>query len=60
MGHFKREHQQLTTREEIFSDIQGAKYFSNFWEVKLGEESKTCFKGRFGRPLQRHLVYCHF
>ena len=53
----KREHYQITKREEITSEMAGARYFSKldashgFWQLKLGSESrKYCtFNTPFGR-----------
>lgn len=53
----KREHYQIPTREEIMSEMAGAKFFSKldashgFWQLKLDpESSKYCtFNTPFGR-----------
>ena len=53
----KREHYQIPTREDITSEMAGAKYFSKldasqgFWQIKLHEDStKYCtFNTPFGR-----------
>lgn len=53
----KREHYQIPKREEILSDMAGAKYFSKldashgFWQLKLDPESSryTTFNTPFGR-----------
>jgi len=53
----KREHYQIPTREEIISDMSGAKFFSKldasqgFWQIRLdSESSKYCtFNTPFGR-----------
>lgn len=53
----KREHYQIPTREEIISEMSGARYFTKldasqgFWQVKLEERStKYCtFNTPFGR-----------
>jgi len=53
----KREHYQIPKREEIASEMAGAKYFSKldvaqgFWQIKLDEESsRYCtFNTPFGR-----------
>ncbi|GAA6101343.1 uncharacterized protein K02A2.6-like [Tachysurus ichikawai] len=52
----KREHYQIPKREEILSDMAGAKYFSKldtshgFWQLKLDPESSryTTFNTPFG------------
>ncbi|KAK7886282.1 hypothetical protein WMY93_025903 [Mugilogobius chulae] len=53
----KREHYQIPKREEILSDMAGARYFSKldashgFWQLKLDPESSryTTFNTPFGR-----------
>lgn len=53
----KREHYQIPKREEILSDMAGAKFFSKldashgFWQLKLDPESSrfTTFNTPFGR-----------
>ena len=60
-----REHYQLPTREEIFSDIKEATVFSKldasqaFWQIPLSENTKTltCFNTPFGRYVYRRLPY---
>ncbi|XP_023806132.1 uncharacterized protein K02A2.6-like [Oryzias latipes] len=54
----KREHYQIPTREEIISEMSGAKYFTKldasqgFWQLKLDESStKYC---TFNTPFGRH------
>ena len=61
----EREHYQLPTREEIFADVQGAKYFSKldgsqaFWQIRLSPESQelTTFNTPFGRFAYKRLPY---
>lgn len=56
-NNIKREHYQIPTRDEITSDMAGAKYFSKldasqgFWQLKLHEDStKYCtFSTPYGR-----------
>lgn len=56
-NNIKREHYQIPTRDEITSDMAGAKYFSKldvsqgFWQLKLHEDStKYCtFNTPYGR-----------
>ena len=56
-ANIKREHYQIPTRDEITSEMAGAKYFSKldasqgFWQIKLHEDStKYCtFNTPFGR-----------
>lgn len=54
----KREHYQIPTREEIISEMSGARYFTKldasqgFWQLKLDESStKYC---TFNTPFGRH------
>ena len=61
----KREHHQLPSRDEIFSEVCGAVIFSKldashaFWQVKLTESSKklTTFNTPFGRYAYDRLPY---
>ena len=56
-NNIKREHYQIPTRDEITSEMAGAKYFSKldasqgFWQIKLHEDStKYCtFNTPYGR-----------
>lgn len=53
----KREHYQIPTREEIISEMSGARYFTKldasqgFWQLKLDESSTgyCTFNTSFGR-----------
>jgi transposase InsO family protein len=61
----KREHYQLPSRDEIFSEVTGAVIFSKldashaFWQVKLTENCKklTTFNTPFGRYAYDRLPY---
>ena len=56
-SNIKREHYRVITRDEIISEMSGAKYFtkldatSGFWQIPLDEESAnlTTFNTPFGR-----------